>query len=419
METAGLADSAAIDSHVDFNPEYGNEGSALNTTHTVRSFRDLDTNDSGREHPIVTLFSGGLDSSYLLQCLTRSGYRDIHAVSVDVGDDETSVEKQRIADTLGIHLHVIDARETFADEFVRPAISAQAVYLDTHPISSSLSRPLIARVAVELARDVGAHTILHTANRSQNTLRRLNGAIGLLGFNGAYGSPYELDPISRDQKIWELKQAGLEEMAGRVVSGDSNLWCREFESGILDDPEDHVVPEHLYRWSVTSHARPEEQVVIRFRAGVPVAIDGRELPLTELIAELNLRAGAFGIGRYSGLEHLAGGEKVLEIREMPAASLLLRSFRHLETAVLGAETIREKIHMEQIWVREAVEGRWFGELRDACQQFIHTCANRVHGSVRWRLTAGAAHTNAIVAEQPLYLRDREEWEKQSAGVRPA
>lgn len=400
-------------------PEYETEGSALNATRLVRSFRDLETNGLGRESPIVTLFSGGLDSSYLLHRLTQSGYRDVHAVSVDVGDDETSVEKQRIADALGITLHVIDARETFAHEFVRPAISAQAVYLDTHPISSSLSRPLIARVAVELARNIGARTVLHTANRSQNTLRRLNGAIGLLGFTGAYGSPYERDPIGRDQKIWELKQAGLEEMAGRVVSGDSNLWCREFESGILEDPEDHVVPEHLYRWSVVSHESPEEQIVVRFRAGVPIAIDDRELPLTDLIAELNLRAGAFGIGRYSGLEHLAGGEKVLEIREMPAADILLRSFRHLETAVLGAETIREKIHLEQLWVREAVEGRWFGELRSACQQFIDTCANKVDGSVKWKLTAGSAHTTSIVAEQHLYLRDREDWERRSADFRLA
>ncbi|WP_086801008.1 argininosuccinate synthase-related protein [Streptomyces caniscabiei] len=388
----------------------------MNTTPTVRSFRDLDTIDLGRGLPVVTLFSGGLDSSYLLYRLTRTGYRNIHAMSVDVGDDETITEKQRIADTLGIRLHVIDARKTFAHEFVRPAISAQAVYLDTHPISSSLSRPLIARLAVELAQDLGAHTLLHTANRSQNTLRRLNGAIGLLGFTGSYGSPYELDPIGRDQKIWELKQAGLEEMAGRVVSGDSNLWCREFESGILDDPEDHAVPEHLYRWTVMTDRTTEETVEIQFRAGVPVSVDGTELHLTELIGELNRRVGAFGIGRYSGLEHLAGGEKVLEIREMPAACLLLRSYRHLETAVLEAETIREKMHVEQVWVREALEGRWFGELRVACQKFIETCAEKVDGSVRWRLTSGSTQTTAIVADHPRYLRNREDWEQRSTSV---
>ncbi|MEV0174187.1 argininosuccinate synthase-related protein [Streptomyces sp. NPDC050803] len=389
----------------------------MNTTQTVRSFHDLHTHDL--QLPVVTLFSGGLDSTYLLHRLTRAGYRDIHAVSVNVGDDETSAERQRIADTLGIRLHLIDARETFAHEFVRPAICAQAVYLDTHPISSSLSRPLMARLAVELARDIGAHTVLHTANRSQNTLRRLNGAIRLLGFTGSYGSPYECDPIGREQKIWELKQAGLEEMASRIVSGDSNLWCREFESGILDDPEDHAVPEHLYRWSVVTPGTPEEVVAVRFRAGVPVAVDGRELPLTELIGELNRRAGAFGIGRYSGLEHLAGGEKVLEIREMPAAGLLLRSYRHLETAVLDAETIREKMHVEQVWVREALEGRWFGELRAACQKFIETCAEKVDGWVRWRLTAGSPQTTAIVADQHLYLRNREDWEQRSTDLAPA
>ncbi|MEU5639712.1 argininosuccinate synthase-related protein [Streptomyces milbemycinicus] len=378
----------------------------------IRSFSDLATGVLDQNLPVVTLFSGGLDSTYLLYRLRRSGHRDIHAISVDVGGDETPEEKQRIADRLGIELHIVDARETFAHEFVLPAISAQAVYLNTHPISSSLSRPLMARIAVEMAQNMGASTILHTANQSQNTLRRLNGAISLLGFPGRFGSPYELDPVDRAQKIEELKDAGLDEMADRIVSGDSNLWCREFESGILEDPEDHATPEHLYRWSTTENSAPEGLMDIRFRAGVPIAVNGTQLPLTGLIHEMNLRVGAFGIGRYSGLEHLADGEKVLEIREMPAACLLLRTYRHLETATLDAETIREKMHMEQLWVREAIEGRWFGPLRAACQSFIDNCSARITGSVQWRLTPGSAQTTAILAEHPLYLRDRESWEKE-------
>ncbi|MFD8378301.1 argininosuccinate synthase-related protein [Streptomyces sp. NPDC059679] len=378
----------------------------------VRSFSDLATGVLDQNVPVVTLFSGGLDSTYLLYRLRRSGHRDIHAISVDVGGDETLEEKQRIADRLGIELHIVDARETFAHEFVLPAISAQAIYLNTHPISSSLSRPLMARIAVEMAQNMGASAVLHTANQSQNTLRRLNGAINLLGFPGRYGSPYELDPVDRAQKIEELKEAGLDEMADRIVSGDSNLWCREFESGILEDPEDHATPEHLYRWSIAENSAPEGLMDIRFHAGVPIAVNGTQLPLTGLIQEMNLRVGAFGIGRYSGLEHLPDGEKVLEIREMPAACLLLRTYRHLETATLDAETIREKMHMEQLWVREAVEGRWFGPLRAACQSFMDNCSARITGSVQWRLTPGSAQTTAILAEYPLYLRDRESWEKE-------
>ncbi|MFJ2707691.1 argininosuccinate synthase-related protein [Streptomyces sp. NPDC087428] len=386
---------------------------------TVRSFRQITDGGPDRGAPVITLFSGGLDSSYLLLRLKEAGFRNIHALSVDLGEDESSAHKRRIADALGVRLHIRDGRQDFADEFVSAAIYCQAVYLGTHPVSSTLSRPLIARYAAELAGELGAAAVLHTANRSQNTLRRLNGALTLLGYDGVIGSPYDLDPVDRDEKMLALKRAGLDRMSERVVSGDSNLWCREFESGTLDDPEDHVVPEHMYRWSSRRSDLTEASLEVRFEHGVPVAVDGSAAPLPTLIEQLNRRVGAFGLGRYSGLEHLAGGEKVLEIREMPAAWLLLRSYRHLETAALEAETVREKMALEQLWVREALEGRWFGELREAAQAFMAFCAHRVSGSVRWRLTHGGAETRSITADAPRYLRDRESWERESARVEAA
>lgn len=380
----------------------------------IRCFRDItETCDPAR--PMVTLFSGGLDSTYLLYRLRRAGVENVHAVSVDLGDEETVEHKQRIAAALGVRLHVIDGRQLFAEEYVRPAIAAHSVYQDTHPVSSSLSRPLIAKLAMGLAHELDAGVLLHSANRSQNTLRRLNGALRLLGFDGRYGSPYHHDSIPRRQKLRALAELALEASVARPVSCDSNLWCREFESGIVDDPEDHDVPERLYTWTRPGGVGAVESIEVGFKAGCPVSLDGTELPLTALVTQLNQRVGAHGIGRFSGLEHLAGGEKVLEIREMPAAWLLLRSRRHLEAAVLEPETIREKMHQEHLWVREALEGRWFGELRRACQSFIDACVTPVTGTVRWQLRAGTAQTRSIVAAHPAYLRDRDRWESQGDG----
>lgn len=361
---------------------------------------------------MVTLFSGGLDSTYLLYRLQQAGATQVHALSVGLGGDETP-ELGLVVDKLGVRLHTVDARDLFADGYVAPAIAAHAVYLDTHPVSSSLSRPLIAKMASETAERVGAPTILHTANRSQNSLRRLNGALELLGFAGHFGSPYDLEPVDRADKMIELRSLGLDAVAERAVSGDSNLWCREFESGFLDDPESHRTSESLYRWSVPDAAPVGEHIEIDFRAGVPVAVDGTQLSLAALIDLLNRRVGRHGLGRSSGLEHLADGTKVLELREMPAAWLLLRSHRALESATLDAELIREKLHIEQLWVREAVEGRWFGELRNACQAFIASTSPAVTGTVCWQLTAAGANTTSIVAARPRYLRDREQWERSS------
>ncbi|UXY28699.1 argininosuccinate synthase domain-containing protein [Streptomyces sp. HUAS TT20] len=194
----------------------------------IRSFAQLASLDPDR--PVVTLFSGGQDSSYLLLRLRQMGVREIHAVSVDIGEDESRTYKRQVAEALGARIHIPDRREEFAARHVAPAIAAQAVCLGIHPVSSSLSRPLIARPAVDLARAIGAQCVLHTANRSQNTLRRLNGALRLLGYEGAFGSPYDLDAVTRERKPAELGEAGVGLLAGRIVSGDSNLWCREFES---------------------------------------------------------------------------------------------------------------------------------------------------------------------------------------------
>ncbi|MEU0337015.1 argininosuccinate synthase-related protein [Streptomyces sp. NPDC006193] len=379
-------------------------------TAPIRSFRELVTGGTDLTAPLVTMFSGGLDSTYLLYRLKEMGATDVHALTVDLGEGESQEAKQEICQRLGVKLHVQAGTRQFVDEFVRPAISAQAVYLGTHPISSSLSRPLIARLAVNLAHRLGGETVLHTANRSQNTLRRLNGALELLGFRGRYGSPYDLEPVDRARKTKELTAAGLTLMSERTVSSDSNLWCREFESGALDDPEDFAVPEHLYRWTRADGAPAEETVEIGFLGGVPTSVDGTPLALPEMIGALNTRVGRHGLGRYSGLEHLGDGVKVLEAREMPAAWLLLRSYRQLESAVLRYETIREKTHLEQLWVREAVEGRWYGELRRCAQAFVDTCAVEVTGTVRWRLGGGRAGVESIVARDPLYLRDRDAWE---------
>lgn len=411
MSCALLALDPATDPRLDDAANVPTEEFVI-TSQLIRSFDDLtDRLDPCR--PVITLFSGGLDSSYLLLRLRQAGFDDVHALSVDVGGTDTTHQNDRIAARLGVRLHTLFQHDVFARDFVTPAIKAHAVYLDTHPVSSTLSRPLLAQTAVQLSDELASPCILHTANRSQNTLRRLNGALSLLGYSGKYGSPYDLQPVSRQEKLFALAQAGVTFTEDRMISGDSNLWCREFESGTLDDPEHHAVPEAIYRWSSTGPdiSSRQDDVSLTFEEGVPVAVDGQRMDLVSLIEHLNARAGAFGLGRYTGLEHLDHGEKVFEVREMPAAWLILRTARHLDGACLPAELLRVKLGIEQLWTQEAVEGRWFGPTKAAAEAFVDQCATHVTGTVRWSLRAGGATTRAIIAQNPLYIRDRERWER--------
>ena len=390
----------------------------MHTQRQIRSLQDLSIVTRSCQK-VLTLFSGGLDSTYVLKELAQSPGCEIIALTVDLGDGVDRNDLRDIAERFGARSVVIDGQQMFAADAVLPAIRANARYMSMYPISSSLSRPIIARYAVELADKLGCDAIVHTANQSQNSLRRLNGAILQLGYKGYFGSPYEYSALSRQEKIERLRGAGLERFQARGVSGDANLWCREFESGSLDNPECFWAADSLFDWTADGGAegRHDKDLGIRFHHGVPVALDDVEMPLVDLIAWLNRKAGGFGIGRYAGLEHLAHGEKVLEVREAPAACLLMDAYRHLETATLDAELLREKLSLEQIWVREAIEGRWFDELRVAADSFIATTARQVSGTVGYRLRQGAADVCSIRALRPRYLTDRDDWEQKVAQIR--
>lgn len=389
----------------------------METVNRIRSFDDLAF--VGRKtQRILTLFSGGVDSTFVLTELAKQSDVKIFCLTVDLGDGVERADLADLASRFGAKSIVVDARASFAQDAVLPAIRANARYMGLYPISSSLSRPIIGRFAVEYANKLGCGAIVHTANQSQNSLRRLNGAISQLGFDGYYGSPYEYSALTREEKIHKLKASGLTRFEARGISGDANLWCREFESGSLDNPESFWVPESLFAWSAESANRPfGNNLSIRFERGTPVAIDQMEMSLVDLISAANKKVGSFQVGRYAGLEHLEHGEKVLEVREAPAAQILMDAYRHLEMAILDSELLREKIAMEQLWVREAVEGRWYGALRGAIEGFISTTSSHISGTIEYRLREGSADVCSISADRPRYLVDRDAWEKSVAQVR--
>ncbi|ORA11397.1 argininosuccinate synthase-related protein [Mycobacterium arosiense] len=375
----------------------------------IRSFSDIERLCQ-RNDTIVTLCGGGLDSTYLLAQLSKL---DAHliALSIDVGDDFDLGNFSYIADRFDVEITRLDYRKEFAEEFVYPAILAGGRYLGQHPISASLSRPLIARVGVEFARSVGAKCLLHTANQSQNSLRRLNGAISDLGFEGYFGSPYEFDALTRELKRLELQEEfGISGFATRMTSTDTNLWCREFESGSLDDPEQFEIDQNLYQWSVPSETATRV-IQLRFDEGHVVSVDTEPVTdLVDLISGLNTAIGRYGIGRFSSLEHLENGEKVLEVREAPAATLILEGFAQLASATVEVDTLRWMRTLGEALIMEAVEGRWFRGLREALQSFLEVSAHRVTGDVRFTLRSGAFELAGLKAVSPLYIRDREQWE---------
>ncbi|GLA37650.1 hypothetical protein AnigIFM63309_004601 [Aspergillus niger] len=345
----------------------------------IESFGHLADFDR-KDAPVVTMFSGGLDSTYLLLKLQQLGYTNIHAVAVDVGApvDEEGLTKH--AAHFGASFKCLDGRELFVKDGVMPAIRAHATYMRMFPISSSLTRPVIARLITDYANSVNAGLLLHTANLSQNSLPRLNNCIRLYGFSGKFGSPYVHSVTSREKKASELSAAGLTIMAERKLSGDENLWCREFEDGPLGDPEGFNIPEEAYEWTRRSGDYAPEKLTISFENGNLSSINGDELPLIDAIALLNKEVGKFGHGRFVGLEFLSTDDKALEIREAPAAAIIMDALRHLELATLETDTLELKQQLEQKWIREAIAGRWGHRCHTMCDAAIVAALDGVSGS---------------------------------------
>jgi argininosuccinate synthase len=221
--------------------------------------------------------------------------------------------------------------------------------------------------------------------------------------------------LSRDFKRLELQEnfdiSGFE---NRISSTDTNLWCREFESGTLDDPERFEIAKDLYQWSVVSETT-SRVIELSFDGGRLVAVDAEPVTdLVEMISVLNATVGRYGIGRFSSLEHLEGGEKVLEVREAPAAALILEGFSQLASATVEVETLRWMRILGEALIMEAVEGRWFRGLRRSLQSFLEVSANCVSGDVRFTLRSGGFDLDGYRAASPLYIRDREQWEYRKA-----
>ncbi|KAL3589587.1 hypothetical protein FPOAC2_11756 [Fusarium poae] len=378
----------------------------------IESFEDIDLY-CDRKTLAVAMCSGGLDSTYLIYRLHKLGFSNIHIVVVDVGGEIDMITLETLASKYNAIFECLSGIKPFIEN-VEMGIRAHAMAYDLYPISSSLSRPVIAGLITNYANKVGAGLLLHTANLSQNSLPRLNQSIQRNGFQGPFGSPYVKSTISRDDKAWELANAGFPNMAHRKLSGDENLWCREFENGSADDPEGFSVPDNVWEWSRDGKAHSPEKITLEVEDGLPVAVNGIKYHLVDMIPLLNHMVGKFGHGRSVGLEAIASGQKVLELREAPAATIIMNARRHIETATLSTETLRHKRGLEEQWVDEVIAGRWQSKIHQMCEAAIVAVSVGVTGTITYDIGHTRLFPCSIKASKPLYICDRDVWEHEAA-----
>jgi argininosuccinate synthase len=354
----------------------------------------------------VLAYSGGLDTSCAVAWLKEDyGFDDVVAVLVDVGQDTDfgpALARGRAAGATDVVL--VDRREEFAGEQVAKALAANALYEGRYPLVSALSRPVIAAAVAELALDLGSEAVVHGCTGKGNDQLRFE-----LAFKAKYPGVTVIAPLrdrvwTRDEEIAYAEGRGIpvEASAERPYSIDDNLFGRAIEAGVLEDPWE-APPDDAFLLTGSPAGAPEPtEVVVGFEQGLPVALDGAELALHELIAALNELAGPYGIGRIDMIENRAVGIKSRELYEAPAAITLIAAHQALEDLVLTKAELVAKRELEPKWAKLVYDGLWFSPLREAYDAFFAATQRLVTGDVRVSFQAGAPVVVGRRSEYALY-----------------
>lgn len=364
-------------------------------------FTTLDDLIARRPARMVVLYSGGVDGSYLLQQLRDIGTR-VFAVNVQIGDAEPPERARRQAAAYGATFLDIDATDEFFDEFVPAAIHADAMFQDLFPVSSTLTRPLMARVAVRVAREHDCEVVGHTATYMQNSALRLTASVVALAPELIVAAPFLGSDVARTQKLAALRADGFEFAEG-IHSIDANPWARVIECGSLEDPE-NMLDESVFRWTSDTANAPEDGVEldIGFSEGLPVTIDNQAIRLGEIVATLNRLGGRHAVGRSSGLEDTAFTVKNHEVREAPAATVIIKAHQVLANAVLTRHEHSVRASIAREWTAGAVAGDWFGMLGESLARCLVDLDRPLTGVVRLRLCKGSITVLRVASAYGLY-----------------
>jgi argininosuccinate synthase len=340
----------------------------------------------------VLAYSGGLDTSVCIRWIKEKYDLDVYAVSIDLGE-EADYEgiRQKALDVGAVGAEVIDAKEEFAREFVFPALKANACYEDRYPVSTSLARPLIAKLVGEVAVREKADAVAHGSTGKGNDQVRFEVTWACLFPQLRPIAPVREWSLSREAEIDYAKQHGIPIPVDKKspYSYDTNLWGKSAEAGPLEDPWTEPPPD-VHQWTKDPDAAPDEPAYIEigFQKGLPVSLDGEGVSPVDLITRLNALGGEHGVGRIDMMENRLVGIKSRETYECPAAVVLLAAHRDLESLCLERELAHYKRLLEIKYAELVYYGLWYSPLRRALDAFMDDTQETVTGTVRMKLHKG-------------------------------
>ena len=346
---------------------------------------------------VVLAYSGGLDTTVIIPWLKENYDYDVIAVCVDVGQcDDWKTIKQRALDTGASACHVVDARQEYIEEYIWPAVKANAIYEDRYLLGTSTARPLIGKILVEYARQEKAVAICHGATGKGNDQVRFELAIKAfapdLQVIAAWRDPkWNMD--SREAEIRFLEERGIPVpmKKDQSYSRDENIWHLSHEGLELEQTENEPDYKHMLKLTTVPEEAPDsgEYVTIDFEAGIPVAVNGRRMGALDLMTELNRIGGRNGVGLVDICENRFVGMKSRGVYETPGGSILYFAHQMLDHLCLDRDTYHYKQLVSHRMSELIYDGKWFTTLMDSLMAFVDKTQENVTGWVKLKLYKGS------------------------------
>ena len=355
---------------------------------------------------IVLAYSGGLDTSAATKWLQEDRGYEVICLLIDLGNVEDMEGAERRANEAGaIEYAVVDARDDFMRYFAFPALAANAVYEGEYPLATALGRPLIAKLLVDKAREVGATAVAHGCTGKGNDQVRFDVAIATLAPDLTIVGTAREHQWTREEALEYCRGHGISVEGGErsPYSIDENMWGRAIEAGELEDPW-VTPPEDAYQWTRPIDQTPDEpaEVELGFEQGMPVSLDGERISPVDLVDRLNELAGMHGVGRLDMVENRLVGIKSREVYEAPAAVALLAAHHKLETLTLTKDQMRMKARVAQEYADLVYNGQWFSAHHQDLASYVQSTQRHVTGEVRLRLWRGHADAVGTRSDRSLY-----------------
>ena len=346
---------------------------------------------------VVLAYSGGLDTTAIIPWLKEHFNYDVICCCIDCGQgNELDGLEERAKLSGAEKLYIIDMIDEFCDDYIVPCVQAGAVYENKYLLGTSMARPGIAKALVDVARKEGASAICHGATGKGNDQIRFELGIKALAPDLKIIAPWRMTDIwqmqSREDEIAYCKAHGIDLpfSADSSYSRDRNLWHISHEGLELEDPSIEPNYEHVLMLGVTPQKAPdkETEISLSFESGVPVALNGEKMKVSEIITKLNEIGGANGIGIIDIVENRVVGMKSRGVYETPGGTVLMEAHNALEELVLDRATFEVKKDMGNKFAQIVYEGKWFTPLREAIQSFVESTQQYVTGEVKLKLYKG-------------------------------